>query len=192
MSNRVELTKGIFAEITLADRSDAEAVQRVGGKYALPGDTEAPGTEHDSILVFISLLRILILVLGLGFVAEIPPSAAEISEVKASTNTVVLTIEGKVEYQKASSGAWMLVQTNQVLSVGDRLRTGERSRASVRLRDLSVLRLGESTSIEIEAPAQGRTKSSIKVQTGIMYFQGKEKAIEHQIRTPLVRSAIRG
>ena len=41
---------------------------------------------------------------------------------------MLLTIEGKVEVSRTGSTEWALAQTNQVLQIGDRVRTSARSR----------------------------------------------------------------
>src|SRR5712691_323869 len=56
---------------------------------------------------------------------------------------VLLTKEGKVEMARRGEAQWAVAQTNQVLQVGDRLRTGVRSRATLRWSNLSVLRVNE-------------------------------------------------
>src|SRR3954468_15607819 len=56
-----------------------------------------------------------------------PPASSPTKE------SILLTAEGKVETAPAGSTAWASAQTNQLLHVGDRLRTGLRSRATVRL-----------------------------------------------------------
>src|SRR4051812_44635502 len=61
----------------------------------------------------------------------------------------LLTAEGKVEVALKGGAQWTPGRTNQLLAVGDQVRTGLRSRAAVRLSDLTVLRLRELTTIEI-------------------------------------------
>ena len=60
---------------------------------------------------------------------------------------VLLTREGKVEVSRKGTTQWSEGQTNQVLQLGDRLRTGMRSRATLRwsdLRDRKSTRLNSS------------------------------------------------
>src|SRR5512145_2135401 len=67
--------------------------------------------------------------------------------------SVLLTIEGKVEVARAGTLAWAAGTTNQILQIGDRVRTGIRSRATLRHSDLNVIRLDELTTLQIQAPA---------------------------------------
>src|SRR5580698_1378492 len=69
-------------------------------------------------------------------------------------DAVLLTVTGKVEVAPAGTTDWAPGRTNQVLKVGERLRTDIDSQATVRLSDLSVLRVNELTSLEIQPPEQ--------------------------------------
>jgi len=77
---------------------------------------------------------------------------AQTREAPGNTEPVLLTIEGKVEASTAGSTAWTPARTNQLLRVGERLRTGLRSRATLRLSDKSVLRINELTTLKIQPP----------------------------------------
>lgn len=61
----------------------------------------------------------------------------------------VIEIEGTVEVQRAGAKPWDPSRTNQVLYPGDQLRTAQRSRTALLLSDLTVLRLGELSHIQI-------------------------------------------
>jgi Tfp pilus assembly protein PilF len=107
-------------------------------------------------------------------------------------STVVLTVEGRVESARRATQQWSLAKTNQPLEVGDRLRTGFRSRATLRLSDLSVLRVNELTTLEIQ-PAQALgAKPGLDLRSGAIYFFNRERPGEVQFRTPLASGAIRG
>ena len=88
-----------------------------------------------------------LLALVLSSLCAHPPAA------HAAADTVVLTAEGKVEVAASGATTWSAVRTNQVLQTGDRLRTGLRSRATLRLSDKSVLRVNELTTLKIQPPA---------------------------------------
>src|SRR6266581_8433437 len=59
----------------------------------------------------------------------------------ASSNdlALIVEIEGTVEISRAGSPLWDVARLNQPLLPGDRVRTGDRSRAVVRLSDKTVL-----------------------------------------------------
>jgi hypothetical protein len=78
------------------------------------------------------------------------------------------------------------------LSIGDRLRTGEESRAKVRMNDGSVLELDELTTIEIKPAKEAGTSATLKVPSGAAYFFSRGKSREVAIETPSANGAIRG
>jgi len=104
---------------------------------------------------------------------------------------VLLTIEGKVEVG-AVGGQWRAAETNQLLLVGERVRTGARSRATIRLSDLSVLRMNELTTLEIRLPDQPGKRKLLDLKSGSLYFFNREKPAELQFQTPLASGAVRG
>src|ERR1041385_6263440 len=90
--------------------------------------------------------------LGFAFLnaigAETPDNAGKAS---------LLTKENIVD-TASRGGGWISAIVGQVLAQHDRLRTGEDSRATVRLTDLSVLRVDELTTIEIMPPSTPNDK----------------------------------
>jgi Tfp pilus assembly protein PilF len=104
----------------------------------------------------------------------------------------LLTIEGQVQVLPTGTTQWLPARTNQVLQFGDRLRTGERSRATVRLSDLSVSRIDELTTFQIRPPQQPGSPSVLEVHPGSLYFLSRERPAQQQFRTPLTSGAIRG
>jgi outer membrane receptor protein involved in Fe transport/Tfp pilus assembly protein PilF len=105
---------------------------------------------------------------------------------------MLLTIEGKVETARAGSPDWTSAQTNQILRVGDQLRTGPRSRATVRLSNLTVLRVNELTTLQIQPPSAPGKPSALNLKKGAAYFFSRERPAEMEFHTPLVSGAIRG
>ena len=79
----------------------------------------------------------------------------------------VVEIELIVEVQRAGAKPWDPSRTNQVLYPGDQLRTGQRSRAAILLSDLTVLRLGELSHIQIP---ETKKRSGLNFFQGIFYF----------------------
>ncbi len=111
----------------------------------------------------------------------------------AGTNQagVVLTLEGRVEIARAGTTEWLDAATNLVLGFGDALRTGPHSRATIRLSDLSVLRVNEKTILEIRSQTSGHG-SLLDLQSGSGYFFNRSKPASLQFQTPLISGAIRG
>ncbi|MBI4327406.1 MAG: FecR domain-containing protein [Chloroflexi bacterium] len=110
----------------------------------------------------------------------------------AGTDNVLLTAEGKVEALRLGATAWAPATVNQVLKTKDQLRTGFKSRATLRLTDQSVLRIDRLTTLEIQPPAEAAQKSVLDIKSGAAYFYNRETPVETQFKTPLASGAIRG
>ena len=109
-----------------------------------------------------------------------------------ATNALLLTASGKVEVTPRGQTGWTAGHTNQVLKIGDRLRTGKNSRATLRLSNLSVLRVYELTTLEIQPPEQAGRRTVLNLESGASYFFNRDKPSETQFRTPSASGAIRG
>jgi hypothetical protein len=108
------------------------------------------------------------------------------------TNAVLLTVSGKVEVAPRGQTVFTAGHTNQMLKLGDRLRTGKNSRAALRLSNLSVLRVYELTTLEIQPPDQPGRRAVLDLESGAAYFFNRDKPSETQFRTPSASGAIRG
>jgi len=106
-------------------------------------------------------------------------------------NASLLSKENVVD-AASGGGSWTPATVGQALAVRDRLRTGEDSRAAVRMTDLSVLRIDELTTIEITPPATASDKPALNVKEGTTYFFSREKSREIRVETPATNGAIRG
>ena len=105
---------------------------------------------------------------------------------------VVLGTEGVVEVFPYDHKAWTSATNGHVLRIGDQVRTGPRSRATVRLSNLSILRVSESMRYEIAPPRDAGGKPVIDIKAGSMYFFSRDRPQEIQLRTPIATGAIRG
>ena len=105
---------------------------------------------------------------------------------------MLVTVSGKVEVAPRGQTVWTPGHANQVLELGDRLRTGKNSRATLRLSNLSVLRVYELTTLEIQPPDQAGHRPVLGLESGAAYFFNRDKPSETQFRTPSASGAIRG
>ena len=96
----------------------------------------------------------------------------------------ILTVENEVDVSKPAS-SWAPATVGQALATRDRLRTGEDSRAAVRLADATVLRVDELTETEILPAQQASDKPTLNVKQGGAYFFSREKS--PRARTPTCR-----
>ena len=106
--------------------------------------------------------------------------------------STLLTVEGSVELSSAGTTTWQAAHANHFLSSGDRIRTGERSRATLRLSNLSVIRINELTTLEIRPPGDEAAKPAFNLRSGSGYLFNRERPANVRFRTPTVAGAIRG
>jgi len=109
----------------------------------------------------------------------------------AGGSAEVLSVENVVDVAPGS-GPWSSAAAGQPLAIRDRLRTGEESRAAVRLANSSILRVDELTETEILPPRETAGKPTLNLKQGAAYFFSRENAQEVQVQTPAANGAIRG
>ncbi len=107
-----------------------------------------------------------------------------------SSNAMLIEFEGRVVLSRSGSVAWDPAYTNQALFPGDRLRTLERSRAVVRLSDLSLLRLAELSHIQI--PDATPRRGGFNLLRGLIYFFHRDKPGVMPVTTPTAYAVVLG
>jgi len=135
-------------------------------------------------------LALLACAIGIGSIA--PHAFSAETNPPPSSTSLLLTIEGRVEVSQRGSLQWAAGTANQELSAGDRVRTGLKSRATLRLSDMSVLRLNQLTVLEIRPPQTGSEKAGINLQGGSTYFFNRDRPGTTGFQTPSASGAIRG
>ncbi len=126
------------------------------------------------------------ILLGACVFAALAVQAATGGELVGAT---VLVVKGRVELSRAGATAWDPVQTNAVLQAGDRLRTGEHSRATLRLRDATVVPMDELTLLTVSAE-EGRTV--IELLRGVLSFFHRDQPGDVEVRGAGTSAIIRG
>jgi tetratricopeptide (TPR) repeat protein len=107
-----------------------------------------------------------------------------------TTNVVLIELEGSAVISRMGSAAWDPAYTNQTLFPGDRLRTLDRSRAVVRLSDMSLLRLSELTHIQI--PEATTRRGGFNLLRGLLYFFHRDKPGVMPVTTPTAYAVVLG
>src|ERR1700682_1398121 len=108
---------------------------------------------------------------------DIPPGVARIS-----------LIQGDVSTQRGDTGDWAAAALNQPLVGGDRISTGDGSKAEVQLDHSNILRLGNNAQVKI-APVERakieRAQIQVQVAQGLAYYTVFEDSeAEVEIDTP--------
>jgi tetratricopeptide (TPR) repeat protein len=121
----------------------------------------------------------LLLVLACGFQAS-------------AQDAKIVEVENIVQTATGADGAWMAAQKDQALSVRDRIRTRQRSRATVRLTSLYTMRLEQLTTIEISPQLLDDSKPKLDLSSGALFIFSREERGEIDIKTPAANGALRG
>lgn len=134
--------------------------------------------------------------LALAQISLIPSLLAQsLPATGAKTNPppIILTVEGtNVFVQRFTSNAWENAYPNQILAPKDRGRTGSRSRASVRLSDLSIMRIAERSEFEIQPLPDKEVEAEFSLFRGLMYLLNRDRPGKHRFITPTATAATRG
>src|SRR6185503_13323186 len=98
---------------------------------------------------------------------------------------IILTVEGtNVWIQRVNANTWESAYPNQVLQVRDRGRTGRRSQTTVRLSDLSVMRINERSEFEIQPLPETTSETEFSLLKGLLYLLNRDRPGSHRFRTP--------
>jgi len=132
----------------------------------------------------------------LAQISLLPSSSAQsptVAGTKTNPPPIILTVEGtNVFVQRFSSNAWEKAYPSQILGAKDRGRTGSRSRASVRLSDLSIMRIAERSEFEIQPLPDKEVEAEFSLFRGLMYLLNRDRPGKHRFITPTATAATRG
>ncbi len=107
-----------------------------------------------------------------------------------NVSVAVVELEGRAQLTRLGSDDWQPAKVGDALAPGDRFRTLEQARAVLRLSDLSVLRLGELSFIEIPAPTSRR--GGIQFLRGLFYYFHRDKPGVLPVTTPSAHAVVLG
>ncbi len=107
-----------------------------------------------------------------------------------NVSVTVTELEGRAQLARLGSEDWKPAAVGDTLAPGDRFRTLERARAVLRLSDLSVLRVGELSFIEIPAPTSRR--GGIQFLRGLFYYFHRDKPGVLPVTTPSAHAVVLG
>ena len=130
---------------------------------------------------------------GMAAVALVAGAALAAS---GSRQAQVASVTGQVESLKSGSETWQPASLNQMLSSGDKIRTGEKSGTSLSFDDGSTLELAAGSEVAIQTlsgdlPAQ-KTQSIVGIQRGRLTatVTPVPKGSVFEIETPVVTVAV--
>ncbi|MGV3659625.1 MAG: tetratricopeptide repeat protein, partial [Prosthecobacter sp.] len=104
----------------------------------------------------------------------------------------VIEIENIVQTTTGAQPAWTPAAKDQALALRDRIRTRQRSRATVRLTSLYTLRMEQFTTIELSPQLMDDSKPKLNLSEGALFIFSREQSGEIDIKTPAANGALRG
>ena len=161
---------------------------RVGKVFVLFGITEIAKRFYrmqtfSRDLCGRSILRRVLFAVGLS--CAISPGSAPAQDAK------VLSFEN-IAQASQGGGGWKPAVKDLSLAVGDRFRTRQRSRATVKLTDLYTMRLKQFTTIQLTPALFEDDKSKLDLVRGAAFIFSRAKEGEIDISTPAANGAMRG
>lgn len=126
----------------------------------------------------------LVPVFSLGFLTVLSRAQVDISP---GVSRISL-IQGDVATQRGDTGDWAAAALNQPLVGGDRISTGDNSKAELQLDHANILRLGNNSQAKIATVERGqnqRAQIQIQIWQGLAYYTVfKDSEAEVEIDTP--------
>jgi Flp pilus assembly protein TadD len=103
----------------------------------------------------------------------------------------LVSIEGRVERNRAAGESWSEAKPETPFCLGDRVRTGARSRALLHLRNETFVRLDQNTTLVFAEARDKVDPSLVELLRGIAYFISRVP-YELKIKTRFVNAVIKG
>lgn len=103
-----------------------------------------------------------------------------------------MEIENIVQTAPSGAATWSKASVKQSLSVGERIRTRQRSRAVLALTGLYTARLDQFTTVEITPALVDSKKPRLDITGGAAFIFSREPTGEMDIRLPAANAALRG
>jgi uncharacterized protein DUF6600/FecR-like protein len=123
-------------------------------------------------------------VFSLGFLTVLSSAQVDISPGVAR----VSLIQGDVATQRGDTGDWAAAALNQPLVAGDRISTGDNSKAELQLDHANILRLNDNSQAKIATLERGqnqRVQIQVQIWHGLAYYTVfKDSEAEVEIDTP--------
>lgn len=103
----------------------------------------------------------------------------------------VTALQGRVEFQSFDDSAWHLINRNDTLCPGDKIRTLNRSRATLELSNDSLVTLNQKTNLVFYSKIKETYRWLLNLINGSTFFRSRHP--HHlQIRTPFVNAIHEG
>lgn len=129
-------------------------------------------------------------IIAVCLLATVSHNAAESAMTVGFLSKVIADVE-----KKDIASDWMKAKKGETLGTGDRVRTGEKSMAIIKLMDNSLVRIRELSEVTVTGSMQGANFSkTIDIRTGVIGFsvQKQHPGEDFKFTSPTSVASIRG
>jgi tetratricopeptide (TPR) repeat protein len=117
-------------------------------------------------------------------------SSAEAQACTGDWSARLVSVEGNVESRRSGRTDWSPAKLDDVLCIGDALRSGQYGRAAVQLPDETITRLDQNTTVTF-VPSQNQKRSWLELLRGAVHIISRgHGAVE--VLTPFANAGIEG
>jgi tetratricopeptide (TPR) repeat protein len=103
----------------------------------------------------------------------------------------VVSVQGKVDRQYSGHSEWQLLQTDDTICPGDKIRTEKWSRATLMLSNESLVTLDQSTTLVFPEPEENTPTWLLKLMGGSAFFRSRQPQ-RLNIQTPFINAVHKG
>jgi len=103
----------------------------------------------------------------------------------------IVSAQGKVESQQPDSNTWLNIEAHNELCPGDKIRTGKHSRATLQMRNESVITLEQATTLIFPPPFDDTPKWLAYLREGTAFFRSRQPQ-NLEVQTPFVNAVHEG
>ncbi len=134
--------------------------------------------------------RILIFTIFVIALAGYIPTDAVAAETCEEWAGRIVSVQGNVYARRVGETQWLPAKMNDTYCPGDMIRTQERSRASVILRNETIIRLDQKTTVTFSGSEKGRTSLIDLIIGAVHFFSRFPRGLK--VITPFVNAAVEG
>ncbi len=117
---------------------------------------------------------------GLGRLRQSPIAVAlgmaclSMSELALANDAEIVMVQGTVEVRDQATGTWRPALANQVVRVGEFVRTGESSQMALLVKDKTQVRLNQQSMFQIKQAGDEKGGTQLELTSGRMWAQAKQ------------------
>lgn len=150
--------------------------------------SSAPYTFGWKILQFVKILLLIAVsvFIGMSFLERVAHAQSPCEPVICK----IISIQGRVTAKRKGRPNWIPVHLNDTFCPGDRILTGENSRAAIVLSNDAVLRIDQNTTIALLGMEEKRSFLLDLLEGAVHFFSRKDRSLK--LSTPFINGMVKG